>query len=453
VSPSYFLPLNSLTHSNRIVTGSPSRTRARTHAPDPPPTRGQSRWLPPLALALCAALAAAGCKPQGQSPPPSLPPPPVTVAKPLQVETVEWDEYTGRTEAVQSVEVRPRVSGYIDRVAFKDGALVNPGDLLFVIDPRPYQAEVDQGAANLQNAEAQRRLQLANFTRAEKLFQTRVTSKEEYDTSLARKDQSEAQYHQAQAQLSAARLNLGFTQVRAPIRGRIARQLVTPGNLVQADSTVLTTLVSVDPIYAYFTVDERTLQKYVDQVKGGGLADARTSPVAVYLQGEGERGFPHEGVIDFINNAYNASTGSLQVRARFPNADGWLMPGAFVRVRVAGTPKHQAMLISDRAVGTDQGQKFVLLVDQNRTVQARPVELGPLVEGLRVVRRGLSPDDQVIINGLLNARPGAPVTPQPGDMAQWLAGQAPPGVSLSEGAPRPASGLAAVAANGHDATH
>ena len=418
--------------------------------PSPRPSR---RWLPPLSLALFAALAAAGCKPQGQSQPPPAPPPPVTVARPVQKEIVEWDEYTGRTEAVESVEIRPRVSGYLDRVAFKAGALVNPGDLLFVIDPRPYQAEVDQGAANLQNADAQRRLQLANFTRAEKLFETRVTSKEEYDTSIAHKDESEAQYQQAQAHLSSARLNLGFTQVKAPIRGRIARQLVTHGNLVQADSTVLTTLVSVDPIYAYFTVDERTVQKYLDQIKGGELADARTNPIPVYLQLEGEQGFPHEGVIDFINNTYNSSTGSLQVRARFHNEDGFLMPGAFVRVRVAGAPKHQAALISDRAVGTDQGQKFVLLVDQNRTVQARPVELGPVVDGLRVVRRGLGPDDQVIINGLLNARPGAPVTPQPGDMMQWLAGQAPPEVSISQGAPRPASSPAAIAANDHDANH
>src|SRR6516165_6645017 len=467
MSPSYFLPVNSLTIENRIVTGSLSRTRVRTHAPDPPSTKGQSphpphphavsrhnaqrygerwghrlcrrwslsrplwRWLPHLSFALFAALAGGGCKPQGQSQPPSVPPPPVTVATPIRKEVVEWDEYTGRTEAVESVEIRPRVSGYIDQISFKEGQLVKPGDVLFVIDPRPYQDVLDQANANLQSADAERQLQVANLARAERLFKTNVTAKEQYDTNVAERNKAEAQFVQVRAAANSALLNMDFTQVKSPIQGRISRQLVTRGNLVQADSTVLTKVVSVDPIYAYFNVDQRTVQKYHDQIQRGQLQDPRVSAMPVYLQFEGETGFPHEGVIDFVDITYNPSTGTLQIRGRFQNDDASLYPDAFVRVRIAGTPKHDAILITDRAVGTDQGQKFVLLVDDNSVVQVRPVELGPIVDGLRVVRNGLALSDRVIINGLVNARPGSKVTAQPGDMNQMLAGQSEPVVTAS----------------------
>ena len=349
---------------------------------------------------------------------------------PIRKEVVEWDEYTGRTEAVESVDVRPRVSGYIDQISFKDGQLVKPGDVLFVVDPRPYQDVLDQDKANLQSADAQRQLKEANFARAQRLFQNNVTAKEEYDTSVAQRNQAEAEFAQARASVNSAALNVEFTEVKSPIQGRISRQLVTRGNLVQADSTVLTKVVSVDPIYAYFNVDQRTVQKYHNQIQGGQLQDPRVSAMPVYLQLEGETGFPHEGVIDFVDNTYNASTGTLQIRGRFKNDDASLYPDAFVRIRIAGTPKHDAILITDRAVGTDQGQKFVLLVDDNSVVQVRPVELGPVVDGLRVVRNGLGPDDHVIVNGLVNARPGSKVTAQPGDMNQSLAGQSEPVVTV-----------------------
>jgi RND family efflux transporter MFP subunit len=380
-----------------------------------------------MAVAIC--ILSAGCKQSTQAPAP--PPPPVTVATPIRKEVVEWDEYTGRTAAVESVDVRPRVSGYIDQISFKDGQLVKPGDILFVIDPRPYKDVLDQATANLQSADAERQLQVANFARAERLFQTNVTAKEEYDTSVAERNKAVAQFAQAQASVNSAQLNMDFTEVKSPIQGRISRQLVTKGNLVQADSTVLTTVVSVDPVYAYFNVDERTVQKYFNQIKRGELQDPQTYAIPVYLQLESETGFPHQGIIDFVNNTYSASTGTLQIRGRFKNADASLYPGAFVRIRIAGTPKHDAILITDRAVGTDQGQKFVLLVDDNSVVQVRPVELGPIVDGLRVVRNGLGPDDRVIINGLVNARPGSKVTAQPGDMNQ-LAGQSIPVVSINQ---------------------
>jgi len=329
------------------------------------------------------------------------------------------------------VEIRPRVSGYIDQISFKEGQLVKPSDVLFVIDPRPYRDVLDQDKANLQKADAERQLKEANLARAERLFETKVNSKEEYDTSVAQRNGAQAEFAQAQASVNSAQLNMDFTEVKSPIQGRISRQLVTRGNLVQADSTVLTKVVSVDPIYAYFNVDQRTVQKYHDQIQRGQLQDPRVSAMPVYLQLEGETGFPHEGVIDFVDITYNPSTGTLQIRGRFQNDDASLYPDAFVRVRIAGTPKHDAILITDRAVGTDQGQKFVLLVDDNSVVQVRPVELGPVVDGLRVVRNGLALSDRVIINGLVNARPGSKVTAQPGDMNQLLAGQSEPVVTAS----------------------
>lgn len=359
-----------------------------------------------------------------RQPPPVAPPaPPVTVAKPIQKEIVEWDEYTGRTDAVENVNITPRVSGYIDNITFRAGDMVNKGDLLFIIDPRPYQAVLDQADAQLRQAQANQQLQDANFARQDKLRQTGVIAKEDFDTALSNKNQAAAQVLAAQAAVESARLNLSFTQITSPVIGRISRELVTVGNLVQADSTLLTNIVSVNPIYAYFNVDERAILKYQQQVREGRLADARSTQVPVYLQVETETGFPHQGVIDFVNNQFNSSTGTLQVRGLFPNATGFLTPGAFVRVRVAASPLHHAFLITDRAVGTDQGTKFVLVVGGDNVVSVRPVELGPEVDGLRVVRSGLKGDEQIIINGVVNARPGSKVSPEPGDMGQFVTNQ------------------------------
>jgi multidrug efflux system membrane fusion protein len=358
-----------------------------------------------------------------EPPPPAPPPPPVTIAPPVQKEIVEWDVFTGRTEAVESVNITPRVSGYIDNITFRAGDLVHKGDLLFVIDPRPYQAALDQASAQVRQAEANQQLQEANFARQDKLRQTGVIAKEDFDTALSKKNQAAAEVLADQAAVELAKLNLSFTQITSPIVGRIGREQVTVGNLVQADTTLLTNIVSVDPIYAYFNVDERSILKYQQQVRAGRLADARHAEVPVYLQVENEKGFPHQGVIDFINNQFNASTGTLQIRGLFPNANGFLFPGAFVRIRIAGTPKQKALLITDRAVGTDQGTKYVLVVGPDNVVAVRPVELGPEVDGLRVVRSGLKGDEQVIINGLVNAKPGSKVTPQPGDMSQFLSNQ------------------------------
>jgi RND family efflux transporter MFP subunit len=353
----------------------------------------------------------------------ALPPPPVTVAKPVTKEIVEWDEYTGRTDAVQSVNITARVSGYLYNITFKAGEIVMQNDLLFVIDPRPYQAAYDQADGQLRQAEAQQKLNNLNLARADELRAKNVIAKQDYDNAVSQKSVSDAQVVAAQAALEAAQLNLGFTDIKAPVTGRIGREQVTIGNLVQADSTLLTTLVSVDPIYAYFNVDERSVLKYRELVREGKLAEPMNFAVPVYLQLENEKGFPHQGTIDFINNQFDPSTGTLQIRGIFPNANGFLVPGSFVRVRVAGSPRYPAILVTDRAIGSDQGQKFALIVGINNTVELRPLELGPVVDGLRVVRKGLTGNENVIINGLVNARPGSKVNPQQGDMNQFTTSQ------------------------------
>ncbi|MBV8142795.1 MAG: efflux RND transporter periplasmic adaptor subunit [Verrucomicrobia bacterium] len=358
-----------------------------------------------------------------QAPAPESQPPPVTIAEPVQKNIVEWDYFTGRTEAVENVNMTPRVSGYIDKITFKAGDSVKKGDLLFVIDPRPYQATLDQAKAQFSEAQANQQLQDANFARQDKLRQTGVIAKEDYDTALSNKNQAVARVLAGQASVEAAQLNLTFTQVTSPIRGLISRELVTVGNLVQADTTLLTNIVSVDPIYAYFNVDERSVLNYQKQVREGKMTNARSESVPVYLQLENENGYPHQGTIDFINNQFDSSTGTLQVRGLFPNADRVLIPGSFVSIRVAGTPLYPALLVSDRAVGTDQGQKFVLVVERDNVVAVKPVELGPEAEGLRVVRSGLTGDEEVVINGIVNARPGSKVSPQKGDMNKFTTNQ------------------------------
>jgi RND family efflux transporter MFP subunit len=376
-----------------------------------------SFWL----VACVTILVTSGC--QKSAPPPPATVPAVTVAKVIPKEVVEWDEYTGRTDAIESVDIRPRVSGYLEMIGFRAGDIVEKGDLLFEIDPRPYQAALDQAKGLLEQAHAQKKLNDANFTRAQELIARNVTAKSDYDNAVAQKNVSDAQVSTAQAAVEAAQLNLDFTKVTAPIMGRISRELVTVGNLVQADSTVLTNIVSVDPVYAYFNVDANSVEKYTQQIRQGELQDARKTKVPIYMKLESERGFPHEGYIDFINNQFTASTGTLQIRGVFGNPDGFIEPGQFVLVRVAGTPKHQAVLVSDRAIGSDQGQKFVFVVDDQGTVRSQRIDTGPIVDGLRIVRSGLKGDEQVIVSGTLNARPGGKVKVETADMNSFASDQ------------------------------
>ena len=370
-----------------------------------------------MAVGLCAA----GCKKKEEAPPP--PPPNVTVAKPVARKIVEHSEYTGRLAAIENVDVRPRVSGYINEIDFKDGALVKKGDLLFVIDPRPYQAALGQAQGQFKQAQAAQDLANRNFARAEDLQATKVTSKSEFDASATSKSQGEAQTATAQAAVDAAKLNLDFTRITAPIDGRVSREQVTVGNLVATDTTVLTNIVSVDPIYAYADVDERTVIAYQKMIQEGKVKDARESTIQVGVQLAGEKGFPHRGDIDFVDNQINAATGTLSIRGKFPNPDGNLLAGMFIRMQIPTSGETDGLLVTDRAVGSDQGQKFVLLVGADGKVEQRNVTLGQTVDGLRVVTNGLKPDDQVIVNGIMKARPGGQVKPENGKMEDFASDQ------------------------------
>jgi multidrug efflux system membrane fusion protein len=369
-------------------------------------------------LVVALSLWLAGCNNQ-QPATHGLPAPEVTVSRPEQKEVVNWNEFTGRTAAVKLVTVTPRVSGYIVDIPFKEGDLVHKGDLLFQIDPRPYQHAYEQTVGQLQQAQANKQLQDVTFARQQRLRETGVIAKEDYDTALSNKGQAAAQVISAQAALNSAQLNLEFTHVTSPINGRVSRQLVNIGNLVQADSTQLTTIVSIDPIYAYFSIDELAALSYQRLIREKKLASSQDGKVPVYLQLQDETGFPHEGTIDFSDNAFDSSTGTLLIRGSFPNPDGFLTPGNFVRVRVASSPKYDALLVADRAIGSDQDQSFVYLVDSKNIARLRHITTGQLAEGLRVVKSGLQPDDVVIINGIIKVRPDNSVRPQQGAMEQF----------------------------------
>jgi membrane fusion protein, multidrug efflux system len=360
----------------------------------------------------------AGCN--NQQPAAHGPPPPeVTVSKPTQKEVVNWNEFTGRTAAVNFVNITARVSGYIVDIPFKEGDIVHRGDLLFQIDPRPYQDAYDQAVGQLKQAQANQQLQDVTFERQQRLRETGVIAKEDYDTALSNRNQAAAQVISAQAALNSTQLNLEFTRVTSPIDGRASRQLVNIGNLVQADSTQLTTVVSIDPIYAYFSADELAVLRYQRLLRDGKLADARNGKIPVHLQLQDETGFPHEGTIDFSDNTFDTSTGTLLVRGVFPNPDGFLKPGSFVRVQVASSPEYEALLVADRAIGSDQDQSFVYVVDSQNIARLRHITTGQLADGLRVVTSGLQPNDVVIINGIIKVRPDRPVKPLQGTMEQF----------------------------------
>jgi membrane fusion protein, multidrug efflux system len=398
---------------NRLTSRSAGVRQYRTRADRVP---GQLA-LPGLTLVFLM-LALTGCNQQ----PPSAqvhPPANVTVSKPVRKEIVDWNEFTGRTAAVNLVNITARVSGYIVNIPFKEGDMVHKGDLLYQIDPRPYQDSYDQALGQLKQAQANQQLQEVTYERQARLQQTNVIAKEDYDTALSNKNQAAAQVISAQAAVSAAQLNLEFTRVISPIDGRVGRQLVNIGNLVQADSTQLTTVVSIDPIYAYFSMDELAALGYQRQVRDGKLASTSDGKAVVYLRLQDENGFPHEGTVNFADNAFDTTTGTLLIRATFPNHDGFLTPGNFVRVRIASSPQYEALLVADRAIGTDQDQSFVYVIDSKNIAQLRHVTIGPMADGLRVVKSGLKPDDVIVINGILKVRPNSPVKPENGSMEQF----------------------------------
>jgi RND family efflux transporter MFP subunit len=368
-------------------------------------------------------------------PPVAKAPPPVTVSKPLVREVVDYDDYEGRMAAVEAVEVRARVHGYLVKVSFQDGQIVKPGDLLFEIDPRPYQAALDAAAAQAAAADAAFRLAKTEYERALSLLRSGAASREEVAVWTAKQDVAKADQLKAQVAVEQAKLDLAFTKLPAPIGGKIGRTLVTVGNLVNAGGgeTLLTTIVSVNPMYVYFDVDERALLRYrrahrKDKADSGGARPSiKELKLPVYVSLEGEEGFPHRGVIDFVDNQVNASTGTIQVRGVLPNAEGILDAGMRARVRVPVSDPHKVLMVTERATGSDQGRKFVYVVNDQDVVERREVKLGRLVDGMQIIKEGVNPDDWVIVNGIQRMRDGIKVQPRriPASGAKQPAGAAP----------------------------
>jgi membrane fusion protein, multidrug efflux system len=344
------------------------------------------------------------------------PPPPVTVASPLQKSITEWDEYTGRFQAVETVEVRARVSGFIDSIRFNEGQMVKEGDLLFVIDKRPYQIALEQAKADVERAKAKLEIASLDVQRATPLVRSQALTEREFDTRKSVERDASGQVSSAEAAVRQAQLNLEWTEVRAPTAGRISDRRVDRGNLItggQTGATLLTVIVSIDPIHFVFDGAEADFLRYLRLAAAGGRPSSRDvqNPVLVRLADEAD--FTHKGHMDFVDNALNAKTGTIRGRAVFENKDGLLTPGFFGRLRLFGG-EHDTLLVPDSAIASDQSRKIVFTVASDGTVGTKLVELGPIVDGLRVVRSGLAATDRIVIDGLQRARPGQKVKPEDG---------------------------------------
>lgn len=422
----------------------PEARDAEASASKPPPTP-DGAGAPPskkggrillIALAVIA-VAALGYRyllaPQGQPAQSvaSRPPPTVTVAKPLVEDIMEWRDFTGQFEARESVEIRARVSGYLESVNFTDGQLVKKGDLLFVIEPRPFDIALSSAKAQLAQAQAELELAQVQLERTAKLLKNEYASKETHDERIAEVQGATASRDNAIAAVDQAQLNLDYTRVTAPVSGRVGRHEVSIGNLVMGGvggtTTLLTTIVSLNPIWLIFNVSEGDGMTYKRLIEKGEIPSARSNDVQVEGQLMDETNWPLKGIIDFVDNQYDRSSGTILVRASFPNPNLFITPGQFGRVRVPMSRRKPTMLVPDAAIVTDQSVKLLYTVTADGTVVSKPVELGSVTnEGLRIIREGLAPDDEVIINGLLRARPGQKVTPEPGTVT------APPATPASQ---------------------
>jgi membrane fusion protein, multidrug efflux system len=372
------------------------------------------RWfcdLRPLIVLLAVTLSGCDDKPAPQA---AAAAPPVTVAQPAKRTVTDWDEFTGRFDAVEEVQVRARVGGFVTHVEFRDGTFVKAGDLLYIIDPRPFEAVAEQADGQLADARAKAELAKRELDRALALVQTQAVAESTVDQRRQALQAARASQTQAEGLLKAAQLNIEFTHVAAPIGGRVSRHLVSIGNLVQGSeggSTLLTSIVSLDPIYIYFDMDEATYLEYNRLYFEGKRPSSRENPNPVQVTLTGETKPSHDGKVDFLDNRLDVSTGTLRGRAVIPNKDFSILPGQFGRVRLIASAPYEALLVPDAAIATDQSRKIVFVVKDDDTVEAKPVTLGPLDEGLRVIREGLKPEDRVVIDGLQRVRVGAKVSP------------------------------------------
>jgi RND family efflux transporter MFP subunit len=362
-----------------------------------------------LLLLLVVALSGCGQKNQFVAPPP----PEVTVAPPVEREVADSIEFTGTTRATARVDLRARVNGYLQRIEFNDGEMVQEGALLFVIEPAPFEANLEAANARVEKAQASLQLAEANVARLTELIRSKVSTQQELDVQEAQRASSAADVAVAEADVTQAKLQLGYTEVRAPISGRIGRHLVDQGNLVMAEQTLLATIESIDPIHAYFSVSEPDLLRFMEMMRQNKLPDPEKTPPALHLGLNNETGFPHQGMLDYRELGVDPGTGTVARRGLFPNPDGVLIPGLFVRIRASIGEPVPKLTVEERAVSSDQRGDFVLVVGEDNTVEYRPVRLGVAMEGWRVVEDGLEPRDRVVVNGLQRARPGAKVNPQP----------------------------------------
>ena len=365
----------------------------------------------PLALALACFIASCGERQQQGGAPP---PPTVTVAKPIKRTVFDFDEYVGRFTAINSVEVRGRVSGYLDKLHFKDGQLVKQGDLLFTIDKRPFQNTLDQARANLVQAQSNVAYTEADYTRGQALVRDKTITDQTFEQRAQAFRNAKASVTANEAAVRQAELDLEFTELRAPVNGRIGDRRVSPGNLVtggtSGNTTMLATIVSIDPIYFEFTFDEASYLRYERLAKKGEDIASRNASVQVALKLIDESDFDHEGRMDFVDNVIERATGTIRGRAVFANPSEVFTPGMFARVRVPGSPPYEGLLVPDIAVGTEQARRYVVVVDDQDTARIKYVTLGQLTsDGLRVIKEGLGPDDRVVVNGLMQARPGTKV--------------------------------------------
>jgi multidrug efflux system membrane fusion protein len=376
-----------------------------------------------LVFSLAAVLmVATGCDQVSGEPPQGPPPPEVSVAEVIQRNISQWDEFTGHVEASETVEIRPRVSGYIESVQYTDGHEVKAGQVLFVIDQRPYKADLERAEAELARARTQAQLAKTEVARARKLIDAKMISQEEYDQRAAASEQGGASIRAAAAAVEVARLNLEFTEVKSPIDGRAGLALVTPGNLVttQPSATLLTTVVSLDPMYVYFDGDEQTYLRYMEMARTGERPSSREAHNPVRVGLANEKGFPHEGFMDFVDNQLNPQTGTIRARAVLDNKDRVFTPGLFARVQLLGGAPTDTVLIDDKAILTDQDRKYVYVLNAENQAIRRDVKLGRLVDGMRVITSGLEPGEIIVVHGIQKIFfPGMVVVPKPiamGDM-------------------------------------